>query len=232
MTNQTDTPAIRVLLADDDVLMRSGLRMLLEASQGIEIVGEAGDGLEAVAMAEALRPDVVLHVAAYTDVTGAERDPPACWRANVLGTRHVADGCAALGWAVFHPRCPVAGLRLARHRRRREELDRRGAREGSALDQTPDAGALPASESRPRPHSGASGAGALCRRGRSADRGAQGQGQRCCQKGRAGQAGEESQDNPGAARQTGKCSNGQQLQDEIRLHCSNSLCFTLHSGGP
>jgi RNA polymerase sigma factor (sigma-70 family) len=47
-------------LADDDVLMRSGLRMLLEASPGIEIVGEAGDGLEAVAMVEALRPHVVL----------------------------------------------------------------------------------------------------------------------------------------------------------------------------
>jgi RNA polymerase sigma factor (sigma-70 family) len=60
MTNHPDTPAIRVLLADDDVLMRSGLRMLLEASPGIEIVGEAGDGLEAVAMVEALRPHVVL----------------------------------------------------------------------------------------------------------------------------------------------------------------------------
>jgi DNA-binding NarL/FixJ family response regulator len=60
MMNQPDTPTIRVLLADDDVLMRSGLRMLLEASPGIEIVGEAGDGLEAVAMVEALRPHVVL----------------------------------------------------------------------------------------------------------------------------------------------------------------------------
>jgi RNA polymerase sigma factor (sigma-70 family) len=60
MTNPPDAAPIRVLLADDDVLMRSGLRMLLEASPGIEIVGEAGDGLEAVAMAEALRPHVVL----------------------------------------------------------------------------------------------------------------------------------------------------------------------------
>lgn len=60
MTNHPDAPAIRVLLADDDVLIRSGLRMLLEASPGIDIVGEAGDGLEAVAMVEALRPHVVL----------------------------------------------------------------------------------------------------------------------------------------------------------------------------
>ncbi len=60
MTNPADAPPIRVLLADDDVLMRSGLRTLLEASPGIEIVGEAGDGLEAIAMVEALRPHVVL----------------------------------------------------------------------------------------------------------------------------------------------------------------------------
>lgn len=60
MTTKNDTTTIRVLLADDDVLIRSGLRMLLEASPGIEIVGEAGDGLEAVAMVQALRPDVVL----------------------------------------------------------------------------------------------------------------------------------------------------------------------------
>ena len=53
-------PAIRVLLADDDVLIRRALRMLLDATPGIDIIGEAGDGLEAVAMAEALHPDVVL----------------------------------------------------------------------------------------------------------------------------------------------------------------------------
>lgn len=68
----TDTTPIRVLLADDDVLMRSGLRMLLEASHGIEIVGEAGDGLEAVAMAEALRPDVVLMDIRMPNLDGIE----------------------------------------------------------------------------------------------------------------------------------------------------------------
>jgi DNA-binding NarL/FixJ family response regulator len=52
--------AIRVLLADDDVLVRRGLAMLLGASDGIEVAGEAGDGIEAVALAAALRPDVVL----------------------------------------------------------------------------------------------------------------------------------------------------------------------------
>ena len=72
MTTQNDTTTIRVLLADDDVLMRSGLRMLLEASSGIEIVGEAGDGLEAVAMAEALRPDVVLMDIRMPNLDGIE----------------------------------------------------------------------------------------------------------------------------------------------------------------
>jgi DNA-binding NarL/FixJ family response regulator len=52
--------AIRVLLADDDVLVRRGLAMLLGASDGIDVAGEAGDGIEAVALAAALRPDVVL----------------------------------------------------------------------------------------------------------------------------------------------------------------------------
>ena len=72
MTTDHDTTTIRVLLADDDVLMRSGLRMLLEASSGIEIVGEAGDGLEAVAMAEALRPDVVLMDIRMPNLDGIE----------------------------------------------------------------------------------------------------------------------------------------------------------------
>jgi DNA-binding NarL/FixJ family response regulator len=51
---------IRVLLADDQVLVRTGLRTILEDAGGIEVVGEAADGLEAVAHAEALRPDLVL----------------------------------------------------------------------------------------------------------------------------------------------------------------------------
>ena len=51
---------IRVLLADDQALVRAGFRALLDAQEGIEVVGEAADGLDAVDAARRLRPDVVL----------------------------------------------------------------------------------------------------------------------------------------------------------------------------
>lgn len=51
---------IRVLLADDAELVRSGLRMILAGEPDLEVVGEAADGVEAVSQALRLRPDVVL----------------------------------------------------------------------------------------------------------------------------------------------------------------------------
>jgi DNA-binding NarL/FixJ family response regulator len=52
--------SVRVLVADDQALVRAGFRKILEADTEIEVVGEAGDGLEAVERARALAPDVIL----------------------------------------------------------------------------------------------------------------------------------------------------------------------------
>ncbi|GIE93324.1 response regulator [Paractinoplanes rishiriensis] len=51
---------IRVLLADDSILIRAGLAMLLSAQPGMEVVGEADDGVQAVQMARELKPDIVV----------------------------------------------------------------------------------------------------------------------------------------------------------------------------
>ena len=50
----------RILIADDEALVRGGLRMILEAQQDLEVVGEASDGREAVSRAQELSPDLVL----------------------------------------------------------------------------------------------------------------------------------------------------------------------------
>ncbi|MEV6814434.1 response regulator transcription factor [Micromonospora sp. NPDC051296] len=63
---------IRVLLADDHHLVRTGFRVILEIEDDIEVVGEAADGERAVGMARALRPDVVLMDVEMPGVDGLE----------------------------------------------------------------------------------------------------------------------------------------------------------------
>ncbi|GGX83964.1 response regulator [Streptomyces hiroshimensis] len=60
MTSTGPTSLIRILLCDDHAVVRAGLLALLSSAPGIEVVGEAGGGEEAVALAARLRPDVVL----------------------------------------------------------------------------------------------------------------------------------------------------------------------------
>jgi DNA-binding NarL/FixJ family response regulator len=63
---------IRVLIADDQTLVRSGFRMILRAEPDIDVVGEAGDGAEAMALARELDPDVVLMDVRMPNVDGIE----------------------------------------------------------------------------------------------------------------------------------------------------------------
>ncbi len=63
---------IRVLIADDHTIVRSGVRLLLEAEPDIEVVGEALDGQQAVTLAETLRPDVILMDIAMPGMDGLE----------------------------------------------------------------------------------------------------------------------------------------------------------------
>jgi DNA-binding NarL/FixJ family response regulator len=63
---------IRVLLADDQALVRSGFRMILDSRDDLDVVGEAQDGLEAVSLAAELEPDVILMDVRMPKLDGVE----------------------------------------------------------------------------------------------------------------------------------------------------------------
>ncbi|MFE4800223.1 response regulator [Streptomyces sp. NPDC056708] len=71
MTTPT-TPAIRVLIVDDQMMVREGFSVLLNAMPGIEVVGEAVDGRQAVEQVASLRPDVVLMDIRMPELNGIE----------------------------------------------------------------------------------------------------------------------------------------------------------------
>ncbi len=78
---------IRVLLADDQSLVRTGFRMILENAEDMRVVGEAGDGAEATALAAELRPDVVLMDIRMPDVDGVEATRRICAGEAAADTR-------------------------------------------------------------------------------------------------------------------------------------------------
>jgi DNA-binding NarL/FixJ family response regulator len=69
---EEEFPALRVVLAESEKLVRAGLRELLEEGSDIEVAGEASSGREAVALTSELRPDVVLMHVRLPDVDGLE----------------------------------------------------------------------------------------------------------------------------------------------------------------
>jgi len=64
--------SVRVLIADDQALVRAGFRMILDAEDDLDVVGEASDGLEAVDQAKRLKPDVVLMDIRMPELDGIE----------------------------------------------------------------------------------------------------------------------------------------------------------------
>src|SRR5918912_289165 len=65
-------PKLRLLIADDQALMRAGFRAVLEATGEMEVVAEAADGLQAVAAARATKPDVILMDVRMPNLDGIE----------------------------------------------------------------------------------------------------------------------------------------------------------------
>src|SRR5215469_9101113 len=98
---------IRILLADDHAVVRQGFKMILAAQPDMEIVGEAGNGREAVEAAENLKPDVVVMDVAMPELNGIE------------ATRRLADSS---------PRTRVLALSMHKDSVYVREILRAGAR--------------------------------------------------------------------------------------------------------
>jgi DNA-binding NarL/FixJ family response regulator len=81
------SPMIKVLLADDQALVRAGFHALLGRSEDIEVVGEAADGVEALELARRYRPDVVLMDVRMPRLDGIAATARLCADPQLAGTR-------------------------------------------------------------------------------------------------------------------------------------------------
>ena len=90
LTNKTDEAPgapIRVLIAEDQALLRTTLAALLQAEEGMSVVGTAGDGARALALTAELRPDVVLMDIQMPGLSGIEATARICADPALRGTR-------------------------------------------------------------------------------------------------------------------------------------------------
>jgi DNA-binding NarL/FixJ family response regulator len=87
--------ATRVLVVDDQALVRAGFRMILEAEPGIVVVGEAADGIEAIAEVKRLQPDVVLMDVRMPKLDGVEAT------AHIAGPNGIAPACRVIILTTF-----------------------------------------------------------------------------------------------------------------------------------
>ncbi len=102
---------IRVVLADDQALVRAGFRALLDAKDGIEVVGEAADGAEAVALARRLVPDLVLMDIRMPGMDGLEATRRITQDAALSGVKVVILTTFQLDEYVFKAlRCGASGF--------------------------------------------------------------------------------------------------------------------------
>jgi DNA-binding NarL/FixJ family response regulator len=72
VAEETPDMTVRILIADDQALVRAGFKMILDAEDDLDVVGEASDGAQAVAMANDLKPDVVLMDIRMPELDGIE----------------------------------------------------------------------------------------------------------------------------------------------------------------